>query len=291
MKIIDLYLPSSHNFVLMGDTHMGSMMCTYDGITECMNDILSEKHTYAGHMGDFVEAIHINDNRFDYTADDPIPLRQAKRGVKVLTPIAHRLKFGLLGNHEYALQRFGNLSLWICEELTSKCRKYNNSVRYGTYSAVINVSDKHGLIYRMFVTHGYYLSSSAKDPIQRKANMMANLKHKLENKYGQAVVMAMGHCHKLLSVQPDELYLKQEDNRLKGRYLQSPMGDIEYIPPSQRYYFATGSFSRLYTDDTDSSGESVSGYAERAGYDPVNLGYCKIHVEDRQITKVEEITV
>jgi hypothetical protein len=269
---------------------MGSMMCTYDGIETCIADILSEKHGYAGHMGDFIEAININDNRFDFTSNDPIPLRQAKRAANTLYSASHRLKFGLLGNHEYALMRFGNLAQYICDELTKKC-KGKNMVVYGTYSAIVNVHDKHGLMYRMFVTHGYTLTSSAKDPIQRKANLMANLKRKLEGKNGQTVIMAMGHCHKLLLVEPDELYLKQEDGKLKGRYLKPIMGNIGYIPPEQRYYFSTGSFSRLYTDETDVDGTPVSGYAERAGYDPAELGYVKWRVEDRQIVKTEVITV
>jgi hypothetical protein len=267
---------------------MGSMMCTYDGIETCMTDILADKHGYAGHMGDFIEAININDNRFDFTSKDPIPLRQAKRAVSVLSPIASRLRFGLLGNHEYTLMRFGNFAQYICDELS---RKNKNTVIYGSYSSVVNVYDKHGLMYRMFVSHGYTLSSAAKDPIQRKANLMANLKRKLEGKNGQAVIMAMGHCHKLISVEPDELYFKQEDGKLKGRYLTHVMGDVGYIPPEQRYYFATGAFSRLYTDETDTDGTPVSGYAERAGYDPVELGYVKWQVEDRQIVKTEVLTV
>jgi len=291
MRIIDLYLPSSHKFVLFGDTHNGSKMCTYDGIETCMNDILADKHTYAGHMGDAVEAVNINDNRFDFTANDPIPLRQAKRSANTLSPIAQRLKFVLLGNHEYALMRFGNLAQYICEDLSKQC-KGKNTVVYGSYSAVVNVYDKHGLMYRIFVSHGYTLTSAAKDPIQRKANLMANLKRKLEAKNGQAVIMAMGHCHKLIAVEPEELYLKQEDAKLKGRYLKPIMGDVEYIPPEQRYYFATGSFLRLYTDETDDvDGSPISGYAERAGYDPVELGYVKWHIEDRQIAKTELITV
>lgn len=290
MRIIDLYLPSSHRFTLFGDTHMGSMMCTYDGIETCMANILADKHGYAGFMGDAIEGIHINDNRFDFTEADPIPLRQGKRAVNTLSPVASRLKFELLGNHEYALLRFGNLAQYIADELTKLC-KGKNTVVYGSYSAVVNVYDKHGLMYRMFVTHGYTLSSAAKDPIQRKANLMANLKRKLEGKNGQTVIMAMGHCHKLISVEPEELYLKQEDGKLKGRYLTHVMGDVGYIPPDQRYYFATGSFSRLYTDETDIDGTPVSGYAERAGYDPVELGYVQWQVEDRQIVKTEVLTV
>ena len=49
-----------------------------------------------------------------------------------------------------------------------------------------------------------------------------------------------------------------------------------YIHPDNRWYVNTGSFCRLYV-------EGVSGYAERAGYDPMEIGFPVLRVRDGKI--------
>ena len=279
MKIIKVNLPSSHDFILFGDTHEGSHMSHESGIDELVDGIASCSGAYCGHMGDMIEAIAIDDKRFDFTAKVPIPFQQAQDAIKRYRPIADKMRFCLLGNHELKLWKFGNLSEYIAMEL---------GVTYGTYSAIIEVSDEYGLLYRMYVSHGFgVLSSNAKDPEQRKANKAASLKQRLKNKAGDCLIMAMGHTHQLIVVPPtEELIMEHSTGKPKQTYIGQGNATDQYIEPNRRWYVNTGSFYKLYTDDIE-----VSGYGEIKGYDPTELGYACIEVRDRVVTNIRRITV
>jgi hypothetical protein len=136
----------------------------------------------------------------------------------------------------------------------------------------------------MFLTHGYgSINSSADDGVRRKANMRLSLKRKLKDKAGDCILMGMAHTHKLIVSKPEEtLYLTDNGKQIKQNYTASKHTD-GYIHPDHRWYVNTGSFYRLYGKD------GISGYAERAGYDPVELGYILIKVRNREIIAVEKV--
>lgn len=279
MKIIPVQAPSSHDFILWGDNHDGSYMSHESGVGELVDTIASRANTICGHMGDGIEAISIDDKRYDLTEKESIPLQQAKSFIKRVKPIAPKMKFELLGNHCLKLWKFGNLAQYMADEL---------GVVYGTYSAIIVVSDEHGLLYRMYVSHGYgVLSSNAKDPEQRKANKAASLKQRLKNKAGDCLIMAMGHTHQLIVVPPsEELVMVHESGKPKQKYVSQGNPLSNYIEPNRRWYVNTGSFYKLYTDDIE-----VSGYGEIKGYDPTELGYATVEVRDRKVVNIKKETV
>lgn len=280
MKVIPIKLPSSHDFILFGDNHEGSHMSHESGVDKLVSQIADCSGAYAGHVGDGIEAISIDDKRYDLTAKESIPLQQAKNFIKRVKPIApDKLKFELLGNHCLKLWKFGNLAEYMAGEL---------GIEYGTYSAIIEISDKFGLIYRMYVSHGFgVLSSNAKDPEQRKANKAASLKQRLKNKAGDCLIMAMGHTHQLIVVPPtEELIMEHSTGKPKQAYIGQGNATDKYIEPNRRWYVNTGSLYKLYTDDIE-----VSGYGEIKGYDPTELGYPVIEVRDRKVTNIRKVTV
>lgn len=276
MRIIQIYAPSNHDMALSGDDHQGSHMCYEDGVDQFI-DWLSKKDHLGIKLGDIIEAIMTDDKRYDRTSKNPIPLQQADEAVAKYRPVRKKLKTWLQGNHELKLWKFGNLSEYMAKGL---------SVPYGTYTAVVEVNDEHGLMYRMFLTHGFgVINSNAKDAEQRKANMMAALKMRLKNKRADCIIMAMGHTHKLVVVPPtEELFLNTQQGKTKQNYLTAGDPTAGYIPSDQRWYINTGSFYRLYNEDID-----TSGYGEVKGYDPVELGFPVVKVRDRKPVSVEKV--
>ena len=158
---------------------------------------------------------------------------------------------------------------------------------YGTYTVKVSVKDNDGKVkYKIFYTHGSKsLSSNAKDPIQAEANMKATLKQRLLPLAGDCLIMACGHSHKNFVVEPTSaLYLTDDGNQIVQDYVTNP-GNTKFIHPDHRWYCSTGSFLKLHGE------MGVSGYAERAGYAPAELGYNVIHVKDYQVTRCEKVVI
>jgi len=260
----------------LGDTHYGTTLRHEDGIGEAIEFIGTNKtETRAVFMGDAIEAIIVDDKRYDPdTLEEPIPLQQANHCIKDFYPIRKKFIAWLLGNHEAKLSKFGNVSKFIADGL---------DVPYGSYSAVISVyTTKDELQYRLYVAHGFgAVDSKLPAPDEREHSMLRSLKRQLFLKVGHCNVMAMGHSHKLLVKPPTpELYLCGE-KYLKQQYTQPDNGD--YIHPDLRYYVNTGSFYKLYQETSE-----ASGYAERMGLNPNMLGFPIIHVRDGEIKNIEK---
>lgn len=280
MRIIRIEnMPSNHEMGLSGDDHDGSLLCHHDGLEQLV-DWTAKKNNYLIKMGDAIEAIMTDDKRFDRTSQAPsIPLQQADGSIERYKPVRKKIKGWLSGNHENKLHRFGNLSEYMANGL---------GVPYGTYTAVFEVYDRWGLMYRIFASHGFgVLSSNAKDAEQRKANMLAALKMRLKWKRADCIIQAIGHTHKLLVCPPTgELYLTTENGKTKQHYMGAGDPTASYIHPDQRWYVNTGSFLKLYGDDLE-----TSGYGELKGYDPVELGFAKVIVRDRVPVDVERVVL
>jgi len=287
MKIIDVWLPSSHELIPGGDEHSGSILSYTEGIETMYDYILADPNRYHVKLGDRIEAIAVDDKRFSpgNTKGDriPIPLQQMESAVEQDSRIATRLIAALIGNHELKHQKFGNLTETYCKNMSILAKR---QVFYGTYTCIINVHDHYGLMYRLWLAHGFgCLQSNAKDYEQRQANMKAQLKNKLRYKAGDCLVMGMGHTHKLLVVPPTEqLYLSCGDKKLKQHYLRWDGNNDSFINADVRWYFNSGSFLKMYED-------GMVSYSEMAGYDPVELGYIRIKVEDRKIVGIDRVVV
>jgi hypothetical protein len=183
------------------------------------------------------------------------------------------LLYKLQGNHCQHLWAFGDIMADMCKSL---------GVPYGTWTTKLTVTDKRGnLMYKTYDTHGRKgISSAADDPKRRKVNMQLTLKRNLKFKAGDCAVMIKHHTHKLLVCKPEsELYLTDDGTRIQQAY--TGWGQTEsYIHPDARWYGNAGSFLKLY-------GDGISGYAERAEYDPVELGFLVLKVRDRKIVELK----
>lgn len=266
--------------VLAGDSHEGSVAQHTKGIGKLISYIQSDPNIYWAHMGDWVEAISTEDSRYESEGNkDPIPLKQAYAAIETFRPIADKCICGLIGNHEKKLHRYGNLVRdVICREL---------KIPYGTYTARVVVQHGGKFLFRLYLWHGPakgQITSRAKDPEQRKANIMAALKERLKYQWGDAAIMAIGHIHRLITVPPVvQLYLRDAPSGPKQGYTTGTQtGD--YIHPDQRWYCATGCFLRLQVDGIDT-------YGSLFGYNPTELGFVVIHIEQGKIKTIEEVVV
>lgn len=281
MKRLVLDVPvTDFQIALAGDTHHGNVSMHLSGIQKLIDFIKGDKHRYWAHMGDWIEAITTDNDRYSHdTTRDPIPLKQARAVSEMFRPIAKKCFCGLRGNHELKLHRFGNLvEDVICSNL---------NIPYGTYLARVIVKYKGKVLFRMFLWHGPAkgsLRSTAKDYEQRQANIKAALKEKMKYKMSDCAIMACGHFHRLIVVPPSQqLYIHDGKTGVHQGYLTGQQ-EGEYIDTDRRWYVCTGSFSKLYTDGVDS-------YAEIAGYDPVELGFPIITVQSGRIVDIKSQVV
>ena len=73
-------LPYSCEIIFTGDTHWGSYFTHEDGIDFLVDYVRSKPNRFLIHMGDWIEAITVDDKRFDpRTTDEPIPDEQANQ--------------------------------------------------------------------------------------------------------------------------------------------------------------------------------------------------------------------
>lgn len=286
MQLITVQQPDNFNHFFFGDAHECNPLSSNGGWEQLVDMLHSPydgcKNNTCSDGGDMIDAITVDDKRFDprYATDKqgkplPLPLRQAKMAVERRRPIAKLLQWILDGNHEYALRRFGDITQSVCEEL---------GVTYGTYSVKATFLDKKGnLMFKAYDTHGRKgISSAADDPLRRETNMRLTLKRHLKFKAGDCAVMVKHHTHKLLVCKPEsELYLTDHEGAITQNY--TGWGQAEsYIHPDLRWYGNAGSFLKLF-------GDGISGYAELAEYDPVELGFLVLKVRDRKIVSLDKV--
>jgi predicted phosphodiesterase len=263
-------------------THIGSIMCFYKGIEKAIDWVAAEPNRYVIHLGDWIEAICTDDKRYNAPPDgkrdmeQPIPLQQAQDVVEIFRPIKDRFITGLRGNHERKLAKFGDLVRSVI------CRDLN--MPFGTESCRIVISDMDGKhMYNAYAMHGgKVFKSNAKDYEQSEANKKAALKLYLQNKMGNAAVLFCGHAHWIGIVPPARrLFLLDAPNAMKQGYLKAKQGN-GYIHPDERWFACCGSARLSRLDNYDD-------YAQ--DYDPVELGFVKMVVEDGQIVTLEPFLI
>lgn len=280
MKLITKRLPENHNIFFYGDKHEGSVLSSAHGWGAFIKMVKSPYDgcvaNYAADGGDAIEAIMVDDKRFSPDKlNEQLPLAQMNKAIEIREPIKDKLLYMLMGNHEFKLWRFGNLTEEMCKKL---------GTTYGTYSVRLTVQDLKGkLMYKVFDTHGVRgITSTADDPIRRRTNMELILKRQLRRKAGDCAVMIKHHTHKLFVCKPaSELYLTDNGEQIQQGYTGWGQ-DEDYIHPDARWYGNAGSFLKLY-------GEGISGYAEIAEYDPVELGFLVLKVRNKKIVSLDPV--
>jgi len=284
VKLIEKRVPSNWNLFLFGDDHEGTILRSdkgWDQLIDMMEspyDGIPPRRNYGWHHGDFMEAVMIDDPRYDMdTVKTPIPMEQLDAAERNMKPIKGRLVGMSEGNHPLKLWKFGRLTEILCDRL---------GIVYGTWATKIIWKDnKDRLMFKSFHTHGRKaINSAADDQERRESNMRLILKRHLKEKMGDAVLMVKGHSHRLLITEPmRKLYIGDKDGKLKERYTSSNHTD-PYIHPDHRWYVNSGSFLNLY-------GEDVSGYAEIAEYDPMEHGFAVAKIRERQIVGIDKVVV
>lgn len=275
MELLTAKLPRTHRLILAGDLHLGTIASHRKGWRALLDRVASERGTYLVLMGDMIEAITVDDYRFAADAHDAklTPLAQAEEMAGDIKPIAKKVLAFLTGNHEMKLHRYGDLTKWMCQLA---------GVPYGGFACKLSVSNGKPM-YKAFLTHGRLsVNSTADDPVRRLSNQRLTLKRRLQQLAGDCAVMACGHSHKLLTLEPEaELYMTDNGQHIQAHYTRGVQHG-EYIDPNLRWYANTGSFLK-------SAVVGATVYSEAAMYAPVQLGYAEVVVEDGVIQRVEEV--
>jgi predicted phosphodiesterase len=276
MQRIVRELPNNCEIIAGGDTHLGSIMAHITGIEYAVNYIASGRNRFFIHLGDWIEAIMVNDPRYTLPPkgkkekENSIPLEQAKDAVKLFKPIRKRIITGLWGNHERLLGKFGNLVEKVI------CSKEGGlDIPYGTEVCRIIFTHKDKPFFNILAMHGKkQFTSNAKDYGQRQANMKASMKLYLQEQAGDCAIMLCGHAHKIM-IEPPERWLVLLDgvDGQQQKYLQG-LTEPGYIQPDQRWYACCGSARKSRMDGYDD-------YAQC--YPAADLGFVKIVITDGQI--------
>ena len=280
MQLISQEVPLDFNLFLFGDDHEGSRLRHADGWGQLVEAMRSDYEgcgdNFGVDHGDIMEGIQIDDFRYDAFTVEGVPLQEMERAKKNRLAIKDKLICIMEGNHPLKLKKFGMLTPHVCTEL---------GVKYGTWSAIIEYTHKGTVLFRHYATHGYEsINSTIDDPVDRENSMLRSLRRKMQRKAGNTVLMSMGHTHKLLVYNPKPmLYITGEGGKIEQHY-KYPAQAADYISHDQRWYVNTGSFYRTYMMDN-------SGYAEIAGYDPIELGYAIATIRGGQLQKVRKVVL
>jgi hypothetical protein len=273
MQIIPVQSMPDMDYYLFGDCHDGTRASDEKGFDSVVLEIQNNPVARASCMGDLLEGFWVDDPRFDTDTNTTSPLTQRRHMIDKLSAIQGKLDTLLDGNHERKLKNtVGQITKDMCLDL---------KLPYGTFSSKLEFSDG----YKFFIMHGARgINSTSPDPVRRKAYMLFTLQRHLQDLAGDCIVMAKGHAHKLLVSAPVPLlYTVTEKGKLKARYTKPGSKDV-YIYPEHRFYACTASFlkSQLIGVDT---------YSERFELAPVELGFIKIIVRDKQVQDVQGVVV
>ena len=298
MKLFTMKMPLDFNLFLVGDDHEGTILRYDDGWNQMVEMVnspyegLKENRNYVVHHGDFIEGILVDDYRFDLlTTKEAFVLRQLEEAKRNFWPIKDKIITLLDGNHTQKLHKFGQIARHFCSD------RLERPEIFGTWACHITYQNNKGeTLFKHFATHGNgTINSYAGDVEQVLANQRVILKRRLKNMFGDTLLNSMGHTHKLIVCPPlganrdkSTLFLKGTDKGIKQKYTRVEKTD-NYIHPDFKWYVNTGSFYQLYVDMPD--GQEVSGYAERANYDPVELGFAVVKVRGGAIVDIQKEVV
>jgi len=285
MNLLKQSIPGDANVFMAGDRHIGNpasyrkgfykmrdmIMATYDGLASQCNFYID--------MGDIIEAITLDDNRLDKEhLENYSPIVQIQMAVEDYKPMADKIICMLDGNHPAKLWRVvPDLTKHACQQI---------GCPYGDYSAKVSFHDMHGnLAFKLYATHGRRsINSNLPDPAQAWASKQRSLKNALRELAGDCAVMAMGHTHQLVHIEPfKRLSITDDGVGINQEYIEQ-VPNASWIHPDLRFYINTGSFFRTQMVGT-------STYAEKAQYTPLELGFYVLKVRDYKPVGLDRITL
>ena len=286
MKIFDQEVPYDFNLFLISDDHEGNLLRHADG-WDFMTDQVRSKydniapwHNFVVHHGDINEGIQVDDKRYDGLTTNGCIYSQMQQAKRNLDPIRKNLVAVLDGNHSWKMWKFfgpgkPGMTETVCTDI---------GVRYGHPACVINYTCGGNTLFKHYAIHiasNQAPSSSVDDPKRKKTNIEGGLKRRLSPKFGDTLLMSCGHWHKMIYYSPESaFYVATDSGRMKSGYTNRPATVGKYIHPDHRHYVCCGSFLKTY-------GDGVAGYAEKAGFDPVELGYYIVRVRGGEIAGID----
>jgi len=290
MLLISEKFPSEFTLFLGSDFHIGTIACYEEGIQKMLDDIKRTKNAFFIGGGDFCETIYVDHPHFQVGVHqaDNTPFKQAEYVRKKLKQIDGKIVCLIGGNHELRVFRIFDIIGYLSMNLKGINGKKKLPHVEGRFNGAVKlvVKDHRGNTrFKLYYRHGTKaISSAADDPIRRQANEKLILKRHLKNAFGDCIALFKAHVHKLIVAEPEKsLYLTDDEDSIRQRYTHAGSDD-EYIPPDLRWYGSTGGFHK-----TSLIGAST--YAELKEYDPVELGYIKVHVAGKNIVSVEPVIV
>ncbi len=265
---ISIHYPSRSsifNIVGIGDIHIGNVGCDIKRLEEIITWIKKTPNTYVVGMGDYCEAIQIDDPRFDERSIDPefkirdishLISKQIKEVVNLFMPIKNRILGLLAGNHEetYRLHYRRDIIYEIAERLNlqDKVLGYDGFIQIIFTRKPKNIKGTSN-IFTIYATHGF--GSARKSG--SKVNRLEDFSH-----YIDAELIMVGHEHKKIIAPP---IVKLGINNAGKLYQRKVLAVM------------TGSFLRGYM-------ENATTYIEKKGYAPCDLGIVKVmykpHTQD-----------
>ena len=287
MELIYKVMPKDYQLIHASDLHIGPLCCFKQGVRDMVNYVKSNEDTYLAFTGDAIDAILPNDRRYNHSSMDKedwlmTPQDQADRVIELFMPIKDKILFWGLGNHEYKIINSFDIARYICRHL--------NVPWGGVMCKFIARHPNNRTAHKFLFTHGAgSLSSNAKDPIQRKANMQAALKQKLINTgHTDTIYQGCGHFHRDILCPPnvgDEVLLTDENYEIKQepRYWADQTAD--YIPPECRWYACSPGFLKTYAP----TGINSISYPETFMYGPTRLGWVLLDIKDSKLYDVKQI--
>src|SRR3990170_2227358 len=108
MYVGKMNLEPDHDIYLAGDMHEGALAQSAEDLQPFIEDVLANPRGHFVGMGDYVEAILVDDKRFDLEStdlDQPRPLTQYQSIVAKLRPIREKTILLIQGNHDYHIAR------------------------------------------------------------------------------------------------------------------------------------------------------------------------------------------
>jgi len=280
-------MPGSYEFAATGDQHGGNMDIMWKAFPSFRRWVVASKNRYWGSGGDQIEAIAVDDKRFQIdnhvgnrnSPDHPVEnigrftrvKNQCDFFVQQMDAIADKGLYMLDGNHELKHRKITFFAQEMAEAL---------GIDYGTYTVKADFG-----AFKLYDWHGSGgCNSKAGDQMQRYNNECIWVKRRLRDLAADCDVMIMHHIHKI-RIHPPTLPLMLMDDGVKiiqdyPAPVRIPLDNGRYyIQESQRWYASSGSMLR-------SQAIGHSGYAEIAGYSPNELGFVVVKVKNDKLVSV-----
>ena len=242
-----------YELIPIGDVHLGSAGCDYARLQRTIDYIKETPNCWWCGMGDYIEAINLNDKRFDPRSIDPsynikslshLVTTQINDIKAYFRPIKDKCIGMLTGNHEdtIRLKYYRDCTLEMAEEFGVNylgydgfiCLKFilKNSTQIATY--------------KIYLHHGWGGSRKSGAKINRIESFMHDI---------NADLVLLAHEHKKIIAPP---HVRLDVN---NKYTD--------VDDQKTYGAMTGCYKKAYV---------IGGmtYEERNGYGPADLGSIKI---------------